>query len=378
MDTEDIVMFGSAAERALEDLSPLAEMRDRSQVCDLLARKTWATAIELGWSGLCIPVEFGGYALGVGHLCALGMAVGRALAVGPFAANMALAPILPALGIADALTGALLPAIVSGEIVLTSSCSLGAPAPRAAPSSERSASPVDSVVLEHANVANRAVLIRLHPTGPTIRGEGSLVDLSVPGVLLGEAHCFDPTCRGRRISHGRSSVAANAASSFSFELPRAQLDQVLSPLRLFMAAQAVGIAQRALELAIAHVSTRRQFGRPLGAFQAVKHQLANVHIMNEKARVLTRSAADAAAAGCPEAYVDGHLAWIAATRAAIEASQRSLQLHGALGFAWEHPCHLFLKRAHTLAAGFVGVVDSRELVAEYVKTPANLRRPGAG
>jgi acyl-CoA dehydrogenase len=192
-----------------------------------------------------------------------------------------------------------------------------------------------------------------------------MVDLTVPGVLQDEVKTFDPTRGAHRIA-----IDADATRKSTFELSDARLDRVLLPLRLFIAAQALGVAQRALQIAIEHVSTRRQFGRPLGAFQAIKHQLADVHLMNEKARVLTQFAAQEAVAGVAAANVDCHLAWVCATRAAIGASQTCLQAHGAIGFAWEHPCHLFLKRAHSLAASFVGVVPSRERIQQYVNQPA--------
>jgi hypothetical protein len=329
-------------------------MRAQLRLPDVLIRSTWKTVVELGWSGICIPVELGGLGLGVDYLVALGIAVGESLAAGPFWTNMALSPALQQFGVEDELIGEWLPAIASGELVMTSRCRVG---------------DSDGVcALEHTSIANRALLIRFDTAAGVVRGEGSVVDLTVPGVLREEVRSFDPTAGAHRI--GVSELPAVAVRTFAFETTHARFDRAAVPLRLFIAAQALGVAQRALQTAIEHVRTRRQFGRLVGSFQAVKHQLADVYVANEKARVLTRFAAGEAVAGVPEAAVDSHLAWIAATRAAIEASQTCLQAHGALGFAWEHPCHLFLKRAHSLAASFAGVLGSRRCVEQYVNDRA--------
>lgn len=358
-DSDDLDAFGASAHRALQDLAVPGEMRARLRVPDELLSKTWRTVVELGWSGICIPEEHGGLGLGVDYLVALGVAIGGSLAVGPFSANLAIAPALLQLGVDGECVAELLPAIASGEIVLTSRCTVG-----------DSGTPT----VDHPSVANRALLVRFDALADIVRGEMSIVDITLPGVLRDEVQTFDPT-RGARPVAIDTAAAVGASCTHGFEISAVRLDRALLPLRLFIAAQALGVAQRALQIAIEHVSARRQFDRPLGSFQAIKHQLADVHLANEKARVLTQSAAREAVAGLAGADLDCHLAWIAATRAAVAASQACLQAHGAVGFAWEHPCHLFLKRAHSLAAGFAGVVDSREHVRQYVNQTLAFEAP---
>jgi alkylation response protein AidB-like acyl-CoA dehydrogenase len=135
---------------------------------------------------------------------------------------------------------------------------------------------------------------------------------------------------------GRLEPGDGAPLPGSRDVPRA---------RAAMAAEAVGIAQRVLELAIAHVSTREQFGRPIGVYQAVSHQLATTYTDVELARSLAYWAAWCVAEGDEMAPVAAAAAKAFAAEAAVVACERSIQVHGGTGFTWEHPLHRFYKRA---------------------------------
>jgi alkylation response protein AidB-like acyl-CoA dehydrogenase len=115
--------------------------------------------------------------------------------------------------------------------------------------------------------------------------------------------------------------------------------------RAALAAEAVGIAQRVLELAIVHVSTREQFGKPIGVYQAVSHQLSDTYADTELARSLAYWAAWCVAEDDEQAPVAAAAAKAFATEAAVRACERSIQVHGGTGFTWEHPLHRFYKRA---------------------------------
>ena len=115
--------------------------------------------------------------------------------------------------------------------------------------------------------------------------------------------------------------------------------------RTAMAAEALGIAQRVLELGVEHASTRQQFGKPIGVYQAVSHQLANTYADVELARSLTYWAAWCVAEDDEQAYVAAAAAKAFAAEAAVAACERSIQVHGGIGFTWEHPLHRFYKRA---------------------------------
>jgi len=112
-----------------------------------------------------------------------------------------------------------------------------------------------------------------------------------------------------------------------------------------LASEQLGVAERCLEMTIAYVKERRQFARPVGSFQALKHRLADVWVAITQARAAARYAAACLAAGDPDTPVAVALAKAACGEAAVLAAQECVQLHGGIGFTWEHPAHLLLKRA---------------------------------
>jgi alkylation response protein AidB-like acyl-CoA dehydrogenase len=116
-------------------------------------------------------------------------------------------------------------------------------------------------------------------------------------------------------------------------------------LRAAMAAEALGIAQRALDLGVEHAKTREQFGKRIGVYQAVSHQLADTYAEVELARSLVYWAAWSVAEDDEQAPVAAAAAKSFAVEAAVAACERSIQVHGGTGFTWEHPLHRFYKRA---------------------------------
>jgi len=129
--------------------------------------------------------------------------------------------------------------------------------------------------------------------------------------------------------------------------------------RAAAAAEAVGVAQRVLELGIQHASTRTQFGKPIGTYQAVSHPLADTYTDVELARSLAYWAAWCIANDDEQAPLAAAAAKAFATDAAVAACERSIQVHGGTGFTWEHPLHRFYKRALWLQG--------------FGKTPSQLR-----
>ena len=136
--------------------------------------------------------------------------------------------------------------------------------------------------------------------------------------------------------------------------------------RAAMAAEAVGVAQRALDLGVEHARTREQFGKPIGAYQAVSHVLADTYADVELARSLAYWAAWCVAEGDEQTVVAAAAAKAFATEAAVAACERSIQVHGGIGFTWEHPLHRLYRRALWLR-GFGGSPpELRAEVAELV------------
>jgi alkylation response protein AidB-like acyl-CoA dehydrogenase len=244
----------------------------------------WQELAELGWLGVSVAEAAGGAGLGFVEEAVLFEELGRALYPGPYFATIGLA--LPALSAAD-----------QGQVASGTrrfSAAVGALVP--------DFDKVDEVVgADHAGVEP------LESIDPT-RTLGRLRDSSVPGTSL-------------LLGNDRSRAWAA------------------------LACEAVGIAQKALELGVEHASTRMQFGKPIGVYQAVSHQLANTYADVELARSLAYWAAWCVAEDDEQAPVAAAAAKAFAAEAAVAACERSIQVHGGTGFTWEHPLHRFYKRA---------------------------------
>jgi alkylation response protein AidB-like acyl-CoA dehydrogenase len=193
-----------------------------------------------------------------------------------------------------------------------------------------------------------------------------LVDMSSAGVSKAPVTSLDMTRQlcdlsfddapGTLIASGPAAANAVAAA--------------LAAGAAILAAEQVGLAQRCLDMTVAYVKERRQFARPVGSFQALKHRLADVWVAVSQARAASRYAAACLASGNPDAKVAVALAKAYCSEAAVLAAQECVQLHGGIGFTWEHPAHLYLKRAKADSIAF-GTPDAhRAALASLVNLPA--------
>jgi alkylation response protein AidB-like acyl-CoA dehydrogenase len=167
------------------------------------------------------------------------------------------------------------------------------------------------------------------------------VDARAPGVRREPVVSLDATrpladmtldrVPGRPVAAGPAAAAAVAAA--------------LTAGAAMLASEQLGVAERCLEETVGYVRQRRQFARPVGSFQALKHRLADVWVAVTQARAAARYAAACLAEGDPDAPVAVALAKAACGDAAVRAAEECVQLHGGIGFTWEHPAHLLLKRA---------------------------------
>jgi alkylation response protein AidB-like acyl-CoA dehydrogenase len=155
----------------------------------------------------------------------------------------------------------------------------------------------------------------------------------VAGQTAANGYAFDGECDVESVDPSRP---LRRVANGSTETPR---------MRAAMAAEAVGVAQRALELGVEYAKTREQFGKKIGVYQAVSHQLADTYADVELARSLAYWAAWCVAEEDEQAPVAAAAAKAFATEAAVKACERSIQVHGGVGFTWEHPLHRYYKRA---------------------------------
>jgi alkylation response protein AidB-like acyl-CoA dehydrogenase len=135
---------------------------------------------------------------------------------------------------------------------------------------------------------------------------------------------------------------------------------------LACAAQQLGVAQRLIEMAVEYACQRKQFGKPIGSFQAIKHMLANLQVRLEYARPVVYRAAHSVARGSEQRAVDVSMAKSAASEAAQAAAKVALQVYGALGYTWEQDLHIWMRRAWSLESAWGSGAWHRARVADAV------------
>jgi alkylation response protein AidB-like acyl-CoA dehydrogenase len=136
-----------------------------------------------------------------------------------------------------------------------------------------------------------------------------------------------------------------------------------------LAAEQLGVAEKCLELTVAYVKERRQFARPVGSFQGLKHRLADLWVSITQARAAARYAAACLAEGNDDTPVAVALAKAHCGDTAVRAAEECVQMHGGIGFTWEHPAHLYLKRAKADSIGFGTADHHRAALADLVNLP---------
>jgi alkylation response protein AidB-like acyl-CoA dehydrogenase len=175
-----------------------------------------------------------------------------------------------------------------------------------------------------------------------------LVEASAPGVHRVPVTSLDMTRQLCDISLDGAPARQVAVGADAHAAVRAGLVAGAAVL----AAEQLGLAQRCLDMTVAYAKERRQFARQIGSFQALKHRLADLWAAIAQARAASRYAAACLASDDPDTPVAVALAKSACCEAAVTAAQECVQMHGGIGFTWEHPAHLYLKRAKAASLAF--------------------------
>ncbi|HEX3333078.1 MAG TPA: acyl-CoA dehydrogenase [Acidimicrobiales bacterium] len=290
----------------------------------------WGDLAALGWLGLHLPEEHGGSGYGLPELVVVVEELGRAVAPGPFLSTVIASAAIAAAGPPD-LQARLLPGLADG----TTLAGVGLSSDVAV--SGGTAKGTAAAVLG-AGLAQVVVV----PAG----ADAVVVDVSAEGVTVEVPANLDPTRRAGRVTLDGAKVEVIPGGR------RALVDLG----RLLVAAEATGVATECTEQAAAYAKVRVQFGRPIAMFEAVKHHCANMLVASELATATVWDAARAAAEGGPQLTYTAAVAATLAVAAADECAQLNTQVHGGIGFTWEHDCHLYLRRATALEA----LVDAEE------------------
>jgi alkylation response protein AidB-like acyl-CoA dehydrogenase len=193
-----------------------------------------------------------------------------------------------------------------------------------------------------------------------------LVDAAAPGVTRSREPTLDGTRPMATVTLREVRVAASASVGDAAALRRA-----LDRAAIALAAESLGSAERCLDMATDYAKTRVQFDRPIGSFQAIKHKLADMLVAVETARSVASWAASVASSDGPELATAAAMAKGYCTEAFFRCAAECLQIHGGIGFTWEHDAHLFLKRARTsLTLLGAPAADRARIAAQLLDSPA--------
>jgi alkylation response protein AidB-like acyl-CoA dehydrogenase len=291
----------------------------------------WQDMVELGWLGLHVDEEHGGSGYGLPELVVVIEELGRAVAPGPFVPTVIASAVIAKDGSADQ-KSRLLPGLIDGTL--------------AAGIGLDSRVQVENGIAEgEAGIVLGAGLaeLLLIAAGDDVL----LLDCGRAGVSVDVPDNFDPTRRSGRVRLKDVSVTADDI------LPGAR-ESALARARTLLAAEAVGGASDCVDAAVDYAKVRQQFGRTIATFQAVKHHCANMLVAAESAIAAVWDASRAAAEDEEQFRLIAAVAAALALPAYARNAELNIQVHGGIGFTWEHDAHLHLRRALVSSALFGG------------------------
>jgi len=321
-----------------------SERTRKAMAGDGIDRELWsAFCTELGLSGVGLPEEHGGAGLGMVEFAILAEAAGSQVAAIPML-GLATAARAIAAGGSDAQREEWLPRLIGGEAI--AACE-GVPA-----LSEADGKLIGTISpVPHG--ASADVFVFVAP------GKAWLVRADAPGVQVTAHVTMDQT-------RPFATVTLNAATAEALPDPQAAIAAIHQGGWICLAAEALGAAQEALDRTVAYAKERVQFGRQIGSFQAYKHRLADMMIEIEQARSAVYWAACAVDEGSDEAEIALHAAKSFCADTCFMVAGNMIQLHGGIGFTWEHDAHLFFKRARSIQSMLGNGNFHREAIAAKI------------
>jgi alkylation response protein AidB-like acyl-CoA dehydrogenase len=350
--------------RFLADKSPEPEVRRLMETAHGYDESVWAQMAEqLGLQALIIPESYGGSGFGYFELALVLEEMGRVLLCAPYFSTVVLAVnLLLALG-DEAANTRYLPGIATGQTIAT-----------VAFSEASGRWDVDGVAMQASRVesgwsltgekhyvldgvlADLVLVVAKAPGGVSVFAVGRGAD----GFTSETVSTLDQTRKQARLAFSATpATLVGAEGQGAVALPA-----LLDLAAVGLAAEQVGGAQRVLDMAVDYAKTRVQFGRPIGSFQAIKHKCADMLVEVESARSTAYYAAQAAAGEHEELPVLASLAKAYCSDAYFHGAAGNVQIHGGIGFTWEHPAHLYLKRAKSSELLFGDSDYHHELLAQ--------------
>ena len=340
-------------------------IRALADTADGFEQSDWEEMAELGWPGLALPEEWGGQGLGIVDLAVLFEEMGYALAPSPLLSTTVAGLALVANGRYEQKERWLRP-LASGEARGTVALFDAGTSARIGEFEMEAKADGDGVVLDGEKVLVMDAASADFFLVATADGRRHLVEADAEGVRAEPEVSIDPTRRLYTLHLDGVHIGPEA----TLDGTQADYLPVLWRACVAIAAESTGIAQRTMEMAVEYAKDRQQFGRPIGAYQAVSHRCAQMLLETENARSAVYGAAWAADAEPESLPLAAAMAKAYASDAGWRVPDASIQVHGGIGFTWEHDLHFFLKRGKANAASFGDARWHRDRVADLVLAEA--------
>jgi alkylation response protein AidB-like acyl-CoA dehydrogenase len=337
--TDDHLQLGATARSFLEAHKARAANRDLLEAGTEPLPAFWDELVQLGWLGLHLPEEHGGSGYGLTELVVVVEELGRAVAPGPFVPTVVASATVARCG-SDEQRARLLPGLAGGSVVagvgLAGDVRLdGDGTGTGGTGAGGGTASGDAGTVLGAGLAGLLAV----PAGDDVL----LVDPSATGVSVTVPANVDPSRRSGRVTLQGVAVAEG-------DVLRGARPAFEALARTILSAEATGGARLCTDSATEYAKQREQFGRPIAMFQAVKHHCANMLVAAELATAATWDAARAAGGDADQFELAAAVAATLAVPAFVDNAQLNIQVHGGIGFTWEHDAHLYLRRAAALAA----------------------------
>ncbi|MCB0994450.1 MAG: acyl-CoA/acyl-ACP dehydrogenase [Acidimicrobiales bacterium] len=350
----------------LEDKSSEATVRELMATEKGYDDKVWAQmADQLGLQSLTIPEEHGGQGFGYVELIVVLEEMGRALLCAPYFSTVVLAANTLIHAGDDAAAAELLPGIASGETVATLAFTeengrwdeAGITMEATADGDAWKLNGTKMYVLD-GHTANLILVAARTGSGVSL----FRVDGDAAGLTRTALATMDQTRKQAKLEFSNTPATLIGTEGGGW----AVLERVLDLAAVALAAEQVGGAQMCLDMAVQYAKDRVQFGRPIGSFQAIKHKCADMLLEVESAKSAAYYAGWCASELNDELPSVASLAKAYCSEAYFHASAENIQIHGGIGFTWEHPAHLYFKRAKSSELLFGDPSYHRELLAQRI------------
>lgn len=355
-----------AVRRFLQDKSPEAEVRRLMETAEGYDPAVWSQmADQLGLQSLAIPEEYGGAGFGYVELIVVLEEMGAALLCAPYFSTVALAANALVTSGDEAAKKQHLPGLASGETIATLALTedsgrwdTGSVALAATQSGDGWALDGHKSFVLDGHVADLVLAVARTEAGVSlfaVRGDADGLERTALPTL-------DQTRKQARLEfHGTPATLVGIEGG-----AEPGLAKTLQLAAVALAAEQVGGAQHCLDSSVEYAKSRFQFGRPIGSFQAIKHKCADMLLEVESARSAAYYAGWAAADDSEELPVVASLAKSYCSEAYFHAAAENIQIHGGVGFTWEHTAHLYFKRAKSSELLFGDPAYHRELLAQHI------------